>query len=301
MHIVVSGSTGLVGSALCAGLMNEGHRVTRLVRAGTGFKAPMGTYSEWDPTSGKIDAGVLRGVDAVVNLCGENVANGYWTTKKKKCILESRTRTTATLAEALAGLLDKPRVWLNASAVGYYGDRGDELLDEASPPGGGFFPEVCKRWEASAQPAIDAGVRTAFMRFGIILTPEGGALEKMLPLYRLGLGGKLGEGQQYWSWISMPDTIDGIMHLLTLEDAQGAYNFTAPEPLTNQQFSTTLGRVLKRPALFTVPEQFLSIATGDMAANALLTSQRVLPHRLIESGFEFSHNTLAEALNAVLD
>ncbi len=301
MHIVIAGSTGLIGQALVYELQSRGHRVTRLVRPDTGFKAPMGTYSTWQPGAGRIDADLFRGVDAVINLCGENIASGWWTSKKKKRLLTSRTDATATLAGALAGLVEPPRIWLNASATGFYGDRGDELLDETAPSGSGFFAEICRRWEAAAQPAIDAGVNTAFMRLGMVLSQRGGALGKMLPIFRMGLGGRLGDGQQYWPWISMPDVIGGMLHLLDLPEASGPYNFTAPEPVTNEQFTRELGRALRRPTVLGVPEQFLNILTGEMAQHVLFSSQRVAPHRLLESGYRFEHPTLAQALGAVLD
>lgn len=301
MHIVISGSTGLVGQALCAELQNQGHRVTRLVRSNTSFKAPQGTYSQWDPATGSIDPKLFTGVDAVINLCGENVASGWWTAAKKKRILESRTRTTATLANAIAGLVDPPPILLNASAVGYYGDRGEEILDEDAPSGSGFFAEIGRRWEAAAQPAIDKGVRVSFMRFGIVLSPSGGALAKMLPLFRLGLGAKLGDGDQYWSWISLPDAVGSILHLLNLLDAQGPYNIVSHVPMTNAQFVSGLAKALHRPAFMSIPQQFVCIMAGEMADQALLSSQRVIPRRLTDSGYSFKHGSLPEALHAVLD
>jgi hypothetical protein len=301
MRIVVSGSTGLVGSALCAALGSRGCSITRLVRPNTGFKAPMGTCSEWDPCAGQIDSDVLNGAHAVINLCGENIADGRWTTAKKKRILESRTTTTATLARAMVGLIDPPRVWLNASAMGIYGDRGDAFVDESSPSGSGFLAETCRRWEAAARPAIDAGQRVAFMRLGMVLTARGGALAKMLPLFRWGLGAKIGSGEQYWPWISMPDCIGAMLHLGDLPDASGPYNFVAPEPTTNARFTRALSRVLHRPALLSVPEQLASLMTGEMAEYALLGSQRAGPRRLLECGYTFEHPTLIEALAAVLD
>lgn len=294
MKILVSGSSGLVGSALVPVLTKEGHEVIRLVRtrsAGAAF---------WDPAAGLLDLGGQSGLDAVVHLAGENIAAGRWTTARKERIRASRVRGTRFLAETLAGLAQRPRVFACASAIGFYGDRGEEVLDEASPAGQGFLAEVCRDWEAAAEPARQAGVRVVHLRFGVILSPLGGALAKMLLPFRLGLGGRIGSGRQYLSWIALADALRAIHHALLREEVLGPVNVVAPNPASNRDFTKTLARVLWRPAFFPMPAWAARLAFGEMADELLLASARVLPRRLQETGFRFDHPDLEEALRHLL-
>jgi uncharacterized protein len=302
MRIIVSGSTGLIGSAVCGALMNRGHRVVRLVRPQTLTTpnlAPLGTIIQWDPARDRIDAESLDDADVVIHLSGENVS-GRWTTAKKHRLLYSRVDTTALLARTLSQLINPPRLFLCASAVGYYGDRGDELLNESSPSGGGFLAEVCRRWEAASAPAAQRGIRTAQMRFGVVLSRRGGALKMMLPIFKLGLGGKLGTGRQYVPWISINDAAAAVAYLAENDDTLGPYNITAPSPVTNAEFTEALARRLKRPAFFNMPETLLTLVMGEMADHLLFASARVVPQRLEQCGFRFTHAELATALRELI-
>lgn len=299
MRIVVTGSTGLIGQAACRELEGRGHRIHRLVHAGSKFQAPLGTYSRWDPATEQIDPRALKGAEAVLHLAGENLF-GYWTAKKKRRIRASRVGGTDLLARTLAAMVDPPGLMLCASAVGYYGDRGDELLDENSDPGTGFLAAVCREWEAAAGPAAEAGIRTAHMRLGIVLTPRGGALKLMLPPFRLGLGGRIGSGEQWVPWVSLDDVVGAIVHLIESPNTQGVYNVTAPNPVTNATLARTLGRVLRRPAVLPAPESVVSFAAGEMAGETVLASTRAVPGRLPESGCGFEHPQLEQALRAAL-
>jgi uncharacterized protein (TIGR01777 family) len=253
----------------------------------------------WDPAQGIIDADALGTVDAVIHLAGENLASGRWTVARKKRIRESRVAGTRLLSETLAALAQPPRVLLSASAVGYYGDRGSETLTESSAPGVGFLAEVCQAWEAATAPASSAGIRVAHLRFGIILSANGGALARMLPLFRAGLAGPLGPGSQYWSWISIDDAVAAIDYALQTDALCGPVNLVASQPVTNREFTRVLAAQLRRPAFFRAPAWALKLALGPMAEEALLASARAVPARLIESGFAFEGVDLTAVLQRV--
>ncbi|GAB4152018.1 MAG: TIGR01777 family oxidoreductase [Planctomycetaceae bacterium] len=297
LRILVTGSSGLVGSNLIPFLTGGGHTVCRLVRSKnqTGDDA---LY--WNPKSGEVDAGSLEGFDAVVHLAGENIASGRWTQARKARIRDSRVEGTRLLAEALASLKNPPKVLVCASAIGYYGDRGDEELTEQSPPGEGFLSDVCQEWEAAANPAREAGIRVAHMRFGVILSPRDGALKKMLLPFKMGVGGILGNGRQYWSWIGIDDVIGSIHHAIGTESLEGPVNAVSPQPVTNREFTKTLGRVLKRPTIFPMPGFVAKTLLGEMAEALLLSSARVLPNRLMETNYEFRHSNLEDCLRHLL-
>jgi uncharacterized protein (TIGR01777 family) len=295
MKIVISGASGLIGTQLVTSLKSSGHEVVQLVRRSAAAGQIM-----WDPKSGKLDPAPLEGCDAVIHLSGAGIGDKRWSDSYRKEILDSRTQTTALLATTIASLQRKPSVFLSGSAIGIYGARGDEQLTETSAHGTGFLADVCKQWEAAAQPAIDAGVRTVFLRTGIVLSPKGGALKKLLPLFRLGVGGKFGNGKQWQSWISMDDEVASIIHLLTA-NVSGAVNLTAPQPVTNAEFTKVLARVVKRPAIVPVPTFAPKILLGGELADALLfTGQRVMPQALTASGYVFKHSTLESALRSLL-
>lgn len=294
--VVVSGATGLVGRALVESLRARGHRVRRLLRTARDLSTD---DVVWDPSVGPVPPEALVDADAVVNLAGEPVAH-RWTSERKHAIRESRVRTTAMLAQAITKATSQPRVFVNGSAVGYYGDRGDALLDESSAPGTDFLARVCVDWEAAAAPAADAGVRVVLLRTGIVMSPRGGALAKLLSIFRLGGGGPLGSGRQWMSWIGMTDQVRAIEHALFTESLRGATNLVAPNPVTNAEFAATLGRVLARPALVPVPVFALELLYGEMARATLLAGQRVLPKALSAAAFEFSQPTLEGALRAEL-
>jgi hypothetical protein len=297
MKILVTGSTGMVGSALVPFLAAGGHDVVRLVR---GDAPPGAPAARWDPAAGRIDSGGLEGLDAVVHLAGENIAAGRWTAARKARIRDSRVNGTRLLAGALARLQRRPRVLVCASAVGFYGDRGDEVLRETSHPGTGFLPEVCREWEAAAEPAARAGVRVVNARIGFVLSPSGGGLKKMLPPFRLGLGGPIGDGRQYVSWVSIEDVTGVILHAVRSQALVGPVNTVAPNPVTNREFTRTLARILSRPAIFPMPAFAARLAFGELADAILLSSQRVEPARLKASGYEFRHPHLDDALRALL-
>jgi uncharacterized protein len=298
VKIVIAGASGLVGRALVPPLRGAGHEVRRLVR-GRGTAAP--DEIAWDPAAGALDVTQLDGVDAFINLAGENVGDGRWTTTRRERILQSRVDATRTLVAAMEKMVRKPAVLLNASAIGFYGDRGDEVLTETSAVGRGFLPDVCRAWETQALGAAHAGVRTVLLRFGVILARQGGALAKMLPLFRLGLGGRMGSGQQWMSWIGINDVVGAIAHALRDERCAGPMNIVAPAVVTNAEFARVLGRVLRRPAMLPVPAWGLRIAVGAALANeALLGSQRASPQRLSEVGYAFRHATLEGALREAL-
>lgn len=295
MNVLVSGATGLIGSALTPELEAAGHRVTRLTRS------PKSEADvRWDPEAGTIDAARLEGVDAVVHLAGESIAEGRWTPEKKQRILESRRRGTRLLAETIAALHAPPKVLVSASAVGYYGDRGNELLREESAPGSDFLAEVCKAWEAAADPAREAGIRVVHPRLGIVLSPKGGALGTTLPIFKIGLGGKIGSGRQYWSWVALDDVVGSILHSLTNENVEGPVNVGAPDPPTNAEYTKVLGRVLNRPTLFPLPAPAARIMLGEVADALLLASQRMEPARLKETGYTFRYPRLEGALRHLL-
>jgi uncharacterized protein (TIGR01777 family) len=295
MKIVVSGASGLIGTQLVAKLSSSGHDVVRLVR-----RSPKAGEIQWNPKSGTLDAAALEGTDAVIHLSGAGIGDKRWTNGYRKEILDSRTATTALLANTMASLSRKPSVFLSGSAIGIYGARNDEQLTEVSTHGTGFLAEVCEQWEAAAKPAVDAGIRTVYLRTGIVLSPKGGALKKLLPLFKLGVGGKFGNGKQWQSWISIDDEIGAIEHLLTA-NVSGAVNLTAPNPVTNAEFTKVLASVLKRPAIVPVPTFAPKILLGGELADALLfTGQRVIPAALNASGYNFKHTTLESAFRSLL-
>ncbi len=283
-RVALTGASGFIGGSLAEFLRARGHVVHPLVRRAA---APGSTEIGWDPSRGEIDAAALEGLDAVVNLAGESIAGGRWTPARKQAILDSRIRSTGVLCRALAGLAAPPRVLVSASAVGYYGDRGDALLTEASPPGGGFLAELCQAWEAATDPAREAGIRVVRLRLGVVLSPRGGMLRGILPLFRLGLGGILGSGRQYPSWIALEDLLDVIGLAMVTEDLSGPMNAVAPNPVTNAEFTRTLGRLLHRPTFLRVPGFALRLLFGEMGQAVFLDSARVLPARLQAAGFEF--------------
>ncbi len=297
MKVLLSGSSGLIGSALARSLKRSGHEVGRLVRSSA---ATSPDVRSWDPAAGRLDADQLADADAVVHLGGESLAAGRWTTARKTRILHSRVDSTRLLSETLAGLSSGPQVFLCASAVGYYGDRGDELLDETSPPGTNWLSKVCTAWEAATGPAAQSGVRVVCLRLGPVLAAKGGMLPEVVRPMRFGLGGRWGSGRQWLSWIGLGDVSAAIEHLLLADALGGPVNLTAPQPVTNREFVKTLGRVLRRPTLVAMPAWALRLALGQMADEMLLAGARVVPRRLEESGFRFAHAELEPALREIL-
>jgi uncharacterized protein (TIGR01777 family) len=289
MKILVSGSHGLVGKALLRSLTIDGHDVVRLERG-----------VQWHPDGGTMDANQLQGFDAVVHLAGESIASGRWTDEKKRAIRDSRVNGTALLSTTIAQLSQPPALFLSASAIGYYGDRGDDLLTESSPPGKDFLAGVCVEWENATRPAAEKGIRTVCARFGIILDAHEGALGKMLTPFRMGIGGRVGDGKQWMSWIALEDVIKGLKFVLANQTIGGPVNYVAPHPVTNAEFTKTLGRVLSRPTLFPIPEFGARLAFGEMADALLLSSQRVVPTVLNDNGFQFTLPTLEDALRNIL-
>jgi uncharacterized protein len=297
MKILISGSHGLVGKALISSLVEDGHEVVRLVRRG---HTPGALEVEWHPNQGRIDAQHLEGFDAVFHLAGESIASGRWTDEKKRTIRESRTKGTRLLSETIAQLSRPPSVLISASAIGYYGNRGDEELTEKSGPGGDFLASVCIEWEAATRPAAEKGIRTVLARFGIILDREGGALAKMLTPFRMGIGGRVGDGRQWMSWIALDDVINALKFLLLDSAVHGPVNIVAPNPVTNAEFTKTLGRVLSRPTFFPVPAFGARLAFGEMADALLLSSAKVDPAVLEERGFAPYWPRLEPALQHLL-
>jgi uncharacterized protein len=298
MKILVTGSSGLVGSQLVPALRTLGHDVVRLVRD----KAQWGEGAAlWDPAAGQIDPAALQGCHAAVNLAGESIAAGRWSEKRKRAIRQSRVDSTRTIATALATLEPKRRVLVNASAIGFYGSRAAEVLDETSATGSGdFLSGVCRDWESATEPAAAAGVRVVLVRFGVILSRQGGALAKMLTPFKLGLGGKVGRGDQYMSWIAIDDVVGAIIHCLNTDSLSGPVNVVAPQPVTNLEFTRTLGRVLSRPTIFPMPAFAARAAFGQMGQELLLSGQRVEPARLLAAGYAFKFPQLEPALRHVL-
>ena len=298
MKVLISGSTGLIGSALISALATAGHDVVRLVRS-----APKSDGSEvyWDPESERIDTVGLEGMDAVVHLAGENVGSGRWTRAKKARIFDSRVKGTRLLCESLANLNHPPQVLVCASAIGYYGSRGAEVMNEGSASGTGFLADVCRKWEIATEFVGHAEIRVVNLRMGIVLSLAGGPLEKMLPPFKMGVGGILGKGRQYMSWIALDDAVGAIHHTLVTDSLQGPVNNVAPYPVTNREFTKALGRVLRRPTLFPLPSFGLRIMFGREIANELfLSSTRVEPARLLETGYAFQYPRLEDALRHVL-
>ena len=293
-RILVSGVSGPIGAALLPSFKTRGYEVMRLVRGGTAAKDQI----LWDPAK-PIAPEAVSGFDAVIHLAGESIV-GRWTTEKKRKIRDSRVVGTGNLAHALAQAKDKPQVFVCSSAIGIYGDRGNEVLNEDSAPGKGFLPEVCGEWEAATRPAVDAGIRTVQMRTGIVLSPTGGALGKMLTPFKLGVGGKIGNGRQWMSWIDVQDMVGAIHHILKSDLMQGPVNLVAPRPVTNSEFTQTLASVLSRPAIFPVPAFVMKLAFGEMGETVLLGSQRVEPAQLVASGYPFRFSDLRASLEAML-
>jgi uncharacterized protein (TIGR01777 family) len=296
MKILITGASGLIGRALSSTLKANGHTIVSAVRR----EPRRNDEVQWDPKSGTMAASAFDGVDAVVHLAGAGIGDKRWTNDYKMEILESRTNGTALLAKTMAGLANKPQVFISGSAIGIYGARADEELSESASIGSGFLADVCRDWEDAAAPASQAGIRTVLIRTGIVLSPDGGALKKQLPLFKLGLGGKFGNGKQWQSWISITDEVNAIVHLLT-SSLSGPVNLTAPAPVTNSEFTRVLSKVVSRPAILPIPSFGPKLLLGAELADALLfTGQRVTPNALLADGFVFSHPTLDTALRALL-
>lgn len=296
MRILLSGAHGLVGTELINALAPEGHEIFRLVRYAPRDESEI----EWSPERYSIALARLEGFDAVVHLAGESIAEGRWTDEKKKRIRESRARGTQLLSDALANLTQPPKTFISASAIGYYGNRGDENLTEQSAPGDDFLAEVCVAWEKATALATEKGVRTLNARFGIILDKKGGALAKMLPPFRMGVGGKIGSGKQWMSWIALDDVVGALRFALGNETLRGPANFVAPNPVTNAEFTKALGHALSRPTIFPIPAFGVRLMFGEMADALLLSSQRVEPAKLKASAYAFKYSQLDAALQHVL-
>jgi uncharacterized protein (TIGR01777 family) len=296
LRVLVSGASGMIGTQLVAFLTTGGHTVDRLVR-----RAPSGVDEiRWDPERGVVDPASVSGYDVVIHLAGAGIADRRWSEQRKTVLRESRTVGTRALADALARAERPPRVFVSFSAVGIYGDRDDEALTEESSVGSGFLPELARDWEAAAEPARQAGIRVIHPRTGIVLSPAGGALKKLLPPFLLGVGGPIGRGRMWMPWIGIDDMLDGLLHVISHEEYEGAVNFVAPSPLTNRDFSNVLARVLGRPCLFPVPPFALRILFGELADAALMASTRVVPSRLVEGGYRFRHPELEPSLRHLL-
>ena len=295
MKFLITGSSGLIGSALVAYLTNAGHDVRRLVR-----RVPSGCDLHWNPEEGLIDLSGLGEIDAVIHLAGENIATGRWTAAKKVRIANSRIEGTRLLAKALAELDRKPKVLVSASAIGFYGDRGNEVVDETSGAGKGFLAELGSQWEQAAYPVAEAGIRAVNIRIGIVLSGSGGALKKMILPFKLGLGGVVGSGKQYVSWVAIDDVVRIIHHTVVTESISGPINVVSPNPVTNYQFTKTLGHVLNRPTIFPLPEFAARLILGEMAEELLLASIRAHPNKLISTGYEFSYPELEPSLRHIL-
>lgn len=293
-RILVSGASGPIGAALLPSLKTQGSAVTRLVRGSATGKDQI----VWDP-SRPLSPDSVSGFDAVIHLAGESIV-GRWTDAKKRRILDSRAQGTGHLAEAAAIAAQPPRVFISASAVGFYGNRGDEILREDSPSGTGFAAEICRQWEAATQPAANAGIRTTQLRIGVVMSADGGALPKMLPAFRMGLGGRLGNGRQWWTWVSVRDVVGAIHHVLNDESLSGPVNTVPPNPVTNAEFTSILASVLNRPAIFPMPAFAVRLIFGEMGAELFLGSQRVEPAKLVATGYQFQHPDLRNALKEIL-
>ncbi|MGO9875574.1 MAG: TIGR01777 family oxidoreductase [Acidimicrobiia bacterium] len=298
MDVAISGASGFIGSALTASLRADGHRVLRLTRGGVTSGDAIG----WNPDAGRIDAPALEGVDAVVHLAGAGIGEHRWTTEQKRRIRESRVRGTAVLAGAVASRERKPQVFVSGSAIGYYGNRGDEVLTEQSGPGDDFLSQVCVAWEAETQPASDAGVRTVLVRTGIVLDTHGGVLARMLLPFKLGIGGRQGSGKQWMSWIALADEVGAIRHAIDHDSVCGPVNLVAPNPVTNDNFARSLGHALHRPTMFPTPLLALKLRFGtELVESLLLASQRVAPAQLVDSGYEFTSGSLEAGLQVIFE
>ncbi len=294
MRILVSGASGLIGAAFAQAALSAGHAVTPLTRT----KSPGSVL--WDPSAGALSAAAVEGFEAVVHLAGENIAAGRWTSAQKRRILDSRVLGTQLLSSTLAKLQHRPSVLISASAIGFYGNCGDRVLTEDSPSGSDFLANVCREWERATEPAAKAGIRVVHLRTGIVLAREGGALKKMLLPFRMGVGGKIGSGRQYMSWIDLQDEVDVILHCITDASVHGPVNSVGPSPVTNSEFTAALGRVLGRPTIFPLPAFAARMVLGEMADALLLASQRVEPAKLTAAGFNFRHRNLEDTLRRIL-
>ena len=292
MNVLLTGASGLIGSAVAPALESSGHRVFKMQRG-------EGPGAKWNPAEGKIDLAPALPLDAVIHLAGENIG-ARWTAERKRRIRESRVAGTRLLAETLASLPSRPKVLVCASATGFYGDRGDEWLDESSPPGRGYLAEVCRDWEAASAPTEAAGIRVVRLRFGIVLARQGGALAKMLPAFRLGLGGRLGDGRHYWSWIALEDAVSALLHALARESLCGPVNAVSPQPVTNLEFTLRLGRALRRPTIFAMPRFAVNLLFGEMGREAMLASCRAKPAKLLAGGFQYRSPELEMALRRTI-
>ncbi|MEV4168973.1 TIGR01777 family oxidoreductase [Nonomuraea sp. NPDC049709] len=297
MAIIVTGASGLLGTALVAALRGEGREVVRLVR-----RPPRGADEAfWQPAEQVVDLAPLEGAEAVVHLAGASIADRRWTPAYKRELVTSRVQGTRVLVDALRGLSKPPEVFLSASGVDFYGDTGDRVIDESQAKGSGFLADMCEQWEGEAERAEEAGIRTVRSRTGLVLTRSGGALGRMLPIFRIGLGAPLGSGKQYWSWISVDDWVGAALHVLKNRDIVGAVNFTSPTPVTNAEFTRTLGKALRRGTMpIPVPAFALAAGLGEMARETLLPGHRIKPAKLTAGGYRFAHTSLDEALRAVL-
>jgi len=296
MRVVVSGSNGLIGGALVGRLEQRGQAVTRLVRRSPGRDREV----QWDPRAGRLDAAAVEGFDAVIHLAGESVAAGRWSAQRKAEIRDSRVNGTRLLASRLATLAEPPKVLLAASAIGIYGSRGDAEQTESSPPGSGFLAEVCRSWEAACEPAAEKGVRVVNLRFGLVLASRGGALARMLPAFKLGLGGRVGDGEQWMSWITLEDVLRIVEWALDDGELRGAVNVVSPQPVRQVEFAEALGRVLHRPTLLPLPAFVLRALFGEMAEELLLASTRVSPRLVTTRGYRFAEPELEGALRSLL-
>jgi hypothetical protein len=296
VRVVVTGASGLIGSALVRSLVADGHAVLRLVRR----EPRAADERRWDPSSGELDPTVMDAADAVVHLAGAGIGDHRWTDAYKETVLRSRVDSTTTIATSIARSTDPPRVLLSASAVGFYGDTGDEAVDESASGGSGFLADVVHRWETATAAAESTGTRVVHARSGVVLAAEGGALGKVLPLFKLGLGGRLGSGKQWMSWIAIADHITALRFLLDRADVSGPVNVTSPEPVRNRDYTKAIGRAVHRPALAIVPAPALRAALGGFADEGVLVSQRVLPARLEDAGFLFTYADIDSALTAIV-
>lgn len=296
MKILMSGSSGFIGSRLSPFLLQNGHQVKKLVR----HQPANADEIFWDPHHEKVDVNALEGFDAIINLAGDNIAKGRWTEKKKEAILASRVKSTRTLANAIVRLNHPPITFINASAVGYYGNRGDTILTEESSNGTGFLAHVCEKWEEAANPLATTNIRLVLTRFGAVLSPNGGALAALLPAFKLCLGGKIGSGKQYMSWVALEELLGILHHILKTESLSGPINIASPYPVTNETFTKILGKILNRPTLLSMPTFFARLAFGEMADEVLLTSQRTSSQKLLDSGYQFCQPDLELALKQML-
>ena len=297
MKILISGSSGLIGTAATTALKSDGHNVVHLVRPG---KTTNPGDIQWDPMRATVDVAGLEGIDVVIHLSGAGIADGRWTEERKQLLRSSRIDTTRVLVDSLSGLKQKPRLLIVASAIGYYGSRGDEILTESSTTGTDFLALVCRDWEAEASRAAERGIRTVMLRSGVVLSGKGGALPKMLPPFKLGVGGRLGSGQQWMSWIAIEDVVGIIRHTIAHEQVSGPVNVVAPSPVRNEEFTRLLAGMLHRPAIFPAPAFVLRLAMGEMADAVLLSSDRVKPEQMLAAGYKFRFEILEPALRAAV-